>query len=1010
MKKNNFTFHDKVVVRCPAFSLQFLIDILNDNSEEWIEKVINNKMLLLSILISSPAFHNEILNYFDYDEDKKYKIRLSLFKYVTRIATRVIPFGLFSGMGILQIGKNQNNNLVIEKAYAPAKLDSVFVYTLINKLKSNCTFSSNIKYFCNNTLYPFGDNSLRYIDFSLSDNGSINFSYSEVERDYILNEIIDLFHSGCTLKSGVHLLQQHGYSSADSNEFITTLIENNLLISEIEYNSVSEITIENHILSIIKRILEENEDKELRQYYLLITDILNNTDDLYNTDYSVLMDTYFRHNNQLLLSVDSFFSSNTFFPSNLLRQIRSGINVLYTISKQNLYYPEQKMSAFKEEFINRYEYTPQPLLEVLDVENGIGYDNLLNSGGMDNNPLTAKNPLLKENTNLPKNIKWTLFDSFIIRLIEKANRDDENIEIKDTHLNALEASREHIQSDQGSIRFSLYKEKNTNEPVLYLKHLAFTSLNKILGRFTLHNKKIESLFKSVTEQSNDNVIYAEVNHLVNTGMGNFLYRKSATEYVIDLIGNSQGYKKIDLKDLLITITGEKVNLYSKKLNKIVIPIFSNAYNYDYPISSPLFKFLLDIQSQYETDELFGIDTKKYLNFFRKIPRIQYKNIILSLQTWIVHINDFFDTKKDIKTAIKNFNTNASKIKLDRYFQIIQGDIEQLIDTNNPYSISIFLNELKKKNILIISEFLPFKYDNYTSLNNGEQLTNEFFIPLKFNSNKSIFSWKHLENSDIEQLKIPGSDCLYYKIYTGIKNSDALLLKIYNNLINNKKVKHFFFIKFQEKKHHIRLRIFTEHYQDVIATLYTILSEEIKYKRVSSVKIDSYNREMARYNYDKIVYFEQIFYHDSILSIKLIDFFEKNSISNKWLYSLPVLDILCNTFKLSIAQKKTLSQQMSISFANEFKAESNFWKFINNKYIKYNSLIFDIMGIYSQNELYQEFYKQTSPLVTCILSENEQINFKNIANIFHMHLTRVIGIKNNRITEFMLYEIYKKWLS
>lgn len=1010
MKKNNFTFQDKVVVRCPAFSLQFLTDILNDSSEEWVEKVINNKMILLSILISSPTFHNEILNYFDFDENKRYKTRVSLFKYITRIATRVIPFGLFSGMGILQIGENRNNNLVIEKSYAPAKLDSIFVYNLINKLKSNHTFSSNVKYFCNNTLYPFGDDSLRYIDFSLSDNGSINFSYSEVERDYILNEIIDLFHSGSTLKLGIHLLQQHGYNVTDSNEFITTLIKNNILISEIEYNSVSEITIESRILSIIKRILEENKDEELYQYYLLITNILNNTDNLYNIDYNVLKNIYFQHNNQLLLSVDSFFSSNAFFPSNLLRQIRSGINVLYTIMKQNLYYSEQKMSAFREEFINRYEYTPQPLLEVLDVENGIGYDNLLNSGGMDNNPLIEKNPLLKENTDFTKNIKWTLFDSFIIRLIEKANKDGESIEIKDTHLNTLETSREYIQSDQGSIRFSLYKEKNSHEPVIYLKHLAFTSLNKILGRFTLYNKKIEELFKSVTEQASDNIIYADVNHLVNTGMGNFLYRKSATEYVIDLIGNSQEYKKIDLKDLFITITGEKVSLYSKKLNKIVIPIFSNAYNYDYPISSPLFKFLLDIQYQYETDELFGIDTKKYLNFFRKIPRVQYKNIILSPQTWIVHINDFFGAKKDIETAIKNFNSNVSKIKLDRYFQIIQGDIEQLIDTNNSYSVFIFLNELKKKNILVVSEFLPFKYDNYTSLNNGEQLTNEFFIPLKFNANKTIFSWKHLESSDIEQLKIPGSDCLYYKIYTGIKNSDTLLLKIYNNLINNKKVKYFFFIKFQEKKHHIRLRIFTEYHQDIIAILYTILSEEIKYKRVSSVEIDSYNREIARYDYDKIIYFEQIFYYDSILSIKLIDFFEKNDISNKWLYSLPVLDILCDIFKLSNEQKKAFSQQMSLSFANEFKAGGDFWKFINSKYIKYKIAIFDIMGMYKKNNLYQDFCKQTLPFVTCILSENEQSNFKNIANIFHMHLTRVIGIKNNRITEFMLYEIYKKWLS
>lgn len=63
--------------------------------------------------------------------------------------------------------------------------------------------------------------------------------------------------------------------------------------------------------------------------------------------------------------------------------------------------------------------------------------------------------------------------------------------------------------------------------------------------------------------------------------------------------------------------------------------------------------------------------------------------------------------------------------------------------------------------------------------------------------------------EIQRAFIPGNKWLYFKLYTGYKTSDMILSKkifvIINNLKRQNLIDKWFFIRYADPEHHIRIR-------------------------------------------------------------------------------------------------------------------------------------------------------------------------------------------------------------
>ena len=146
----------------------------------------------------------------------------------------------------------------------------------------------------------------------------------------------------------------------------------------------------------------------------------------------------------------------------------------------------------------------------------------------------------------------------------------------------------------------------------------------------------------------------------------------------------------------------------------------------------------------------------------------------------------------------------------------------------------------------------------------------------------------------ERYLIPGSEWLFFKIYTGPKSADTLLagpLRILvTSLLERAHVDSFFFIRYTDPEYHIRLRFHLPHretgYGPVMCaacdTLRPLLTEGL----VSSVVCDTYARELERYGEHTMEAVERYFHLDSRPVLELLHLLSadppiRNSCAGAW---------------------------------------------------------------------------------------------------------------------------------
>jgi len=277
---------------------------------------------------------------------------------------------------------------------------------------------------------------------------------------------------------------------------------------------------------------------------------------------------------------------------------------------------------------------------------------------------------------------------------------------------------------------------------------------------------------------------------------------------------------------------------------------------------------------------------------------------------------------------------------------------------------------------------------------------------------------------IQRNFIIGDDWLYYKIYTGRKTTDYILVEvlkpIIEKLIENKIIINWFFIRYEDPKHHIRLRFNLSNDKNlclIIDSLKDSLKNLIEQDLVWKVQIDTYQREIERYGEKTIELAEELFFIDSQLIVIFLSLIEGNEGEEiRWLFSLYAIDILLDNFNYSKENKLFLLEQLKTGFGNEFGMNRNLKKQLDNKYRierkkietfldldkDTNSeyiLILESLEIYSHN---------LRPIAKRILQQKENLKLDNLISSFiHMTMNRLF-VSKNRFHEMVVYDFLYRY--
>lgn len=649
---------------------------------------------------------------------------------------------------------------------------------------------------------------------------------------------------------------------------------------------------------------------------------------------------------------------------------------------------------FKSDFLKKYGEAEVPIMQALDPECGIGY------GKLDEDGLTS--PLMESlNSNRTKehdddNQTLKLLLPFLVGTHQQI------IRLEDIPVPSPPRSNEPLPN-------TLPVLATVTDDLLQLDHIGGATANSLIGRFTHATEDIHAMSKNLAAiemSANQDVCFFDIDYLVGSAaaINNVNRRRQIYPLQLSLLTYDTSSAPLDLRDILVSVRDEQVILRSVSLDKRLIPRFASAYNYMLS-SLPIFRMLCDLQHQ-------GIHKNLYLRLRDRLPslnyypRIQFRNIIVSPQTWKLMFSDV-----SMATSGKETETLKAVLKEKKVTKFVKvGSTDQTlsIDTNNEDDLQQLYQMLKKNGTLYLEEILiPAKAAMLDST--GAPYLSQVLVSLFHNERiyTGIGGDKRLPREDGDRIKAiaPGGDWLYYKIFCYPIRANILLSEIFASIIqqHQQRIKKWFFIRYTEGGDHLRIRIEVKDAKtatDISTDFNRAMQKHLNAGLVKDVSLHTYEPELARYGEEHMEAMEQHFCRDSRYVLKAIGY----HLSELELYSLSlsVLQQISSSGLFSNDDWDNLILSYCDKFTREHQLKPEAFKMLNKTFKKLDTSI--SAGTISQLQAATDGF--VASFVETLSRYSGEERPKLFGDMWHMHVNRLFPSRQ-RSHELAIYYFMQK---
>lgn len=685
-----------------------------------------------AIFLASPDFYSEFQKSIkgELKPEEVFKIELSLLKYYLRSSNRCTPFGLFAGCGVGSIGEKDEIILSeFDKYKSFTRLDMNYLCNLITEISGIKHIQNQIKYFPNSSLYESGYH-YRYAEYKYVKNQRKHFLVS-LQKDPYLEQILQKVINGTSIDDLAKTLKSDDITLEDAKEYILEMINSQVLVSEL----APCVTGKELLGQLIRKLEGLGQTNEIVNLLKEINTSIQSLDNLpigrsinlYHSISDRLRDKFnIKIDRKFLFQSDLYIENEkATIDIKTVEMVLEGVSVLNKLSPR---FENPYLQKFKEEFNKRYENEERSLVSVLDTETGIGFAEKNNLSG-DINSLLDDIILFQQDTN-NQHISLSPATAFIQKKYEYfiSNPETRYIYIYEEELKSLPSQWNDLPNTPG-IMIELIKEKS-DITAIKLQSFGGSSAANLLGRFCHINKSIEELVKDITnkekELDNEKII-AEVVHLPESRTGNILFRPTIRDFEIAYLANPSvdTENTININDIMVSVVnGKRIVLRSKKHNKEIIPRLSTAHNYSNN-SLPIYHFLCSLQTQ-ELKNNFGFNWGPLLDRKEYLPRVIYKNIIISPATWNILPSDL---KKIPNINHENFFIEAENFRKEKKIPdkvlFVQGDNKLVIDFSHKMSVQLLFDKTIQRGFRL-EEFLFTDNDEFVT-RGLEHFTNQLIL-------------------------------------------------------------------------------------------------------------------------------------------------------------------------------------------------------------------------------------------------------------------------------------------
>lgn len=908
-----------------------------------------------ALFVASPVLASSGLTAWRRDPDSKKGKRAeqALVRYIYRMASRATPFGLFSGCSVGDTGERTSLSLPPRQEYRRhTRPDMDYLVKLSDDLAADPGLRKELTYFPNSSLYRVGGR-IRYAESRITEQGR-SYHLVAVDEDEFIDQALRAAECGTTFAELVEILVRADpdgeVSEEDAEEFVEELIDAQLLVT----NLSPAVTGDEPLDDLIGQLQKLDSTPLAKNAVQILTDVRKTLAFLDASGLGVDPATYEQVADRLKAlptqpEISRLFQVDLVKPGNgavlgqeVLAELLNGLETLYRLGGANV---EDPMETFREQFLERYQSGQLvPLLDVLDEEIGIGFRRGVGVGA-DNSPLLDGLPLSPRSRRTE--VSWAARENFLLRKLgEAVSAGVQEIEFTDEDITAfpLEGLPALPDCMQATAVVAALSEEALAEGSfeIYVRGANGPSGVKLLGRFchpdpALH-ECVRSHLRSEEAQKPDSV-YAEVVHLPEGRLGNILCRPVLREYEIPYLGKSgaPGEHQFSVHDLLVTVWSSRVQLFSRRLGRPVIPRLTSAHNYS-TRSLGIYRFLCSLQAQ---GLVSGIGwTWGPLATWPFLPRVRRGRAVLARACWNVRGRELEPLlKKSGTDRFKAVQEWREKRGLPRKMVYVEGDNELIVELENELSLDAFLQLVKRRPHVMLYELFPGP-DSLLVEGPEGHFYHELVVPLVRRIEPRI-EHRHTSPTVITRRRSfpPGSEWLYAKLFTGTASADQLLAQVVAPLrraaTRSRAIDRWFFIRYGDPHWHLRVRFHGNPatlQAEVVPRLEAAVEIYLAQGLLWKFQFDTYEREVERYGgREGIELAEKFFHADSEAVLAVVESLEGDEGADaRWRLSLKGVDQLLDDFGFDLDRKLVLLEHLQSSYADEFGVQAAIEKQMANR--------------------------------------------------------------------------------
>lgn len=936
-------------------------------------------------------------------EKARQKILFSAYKYLIRMCSRATPFGMFS---VTSTGVFSRTTKLTGSAISPVgtalMLKMSVLECIASWLEKHQATADHTRYLPSSSLYQARE-TLRFIDSQPNDDitGPV---LSEIDRSAELDMLLVSAQHPATRGELAEALAQL-LSKDEAAALVKAAVEAGVLVSGLSANITGD-DFQNRVLKTLEAAATIC--PEAGKLHALICGLSKDPSLSRLKETTTALAGYFPE-----LSGKTLFRAQLIAPGGkaklgkaAISRIASDFNAVTGLLQQRNIDPTP-LDELKGKFGLRYGSRQVPLCELMESDIGLRYAGLAaNAAGiLDKLDFNWQAPPASAAITVTGQVKQRIFEQALARQLYCVQVLESDL--KELKVQPLRSSGHFL---LGEMLATSGKNIDRGYFQFYLKAAGGESGLELMARFAQHDPALTAQLQKATRQiwgHDEQHLHAEIAHIPDAEIASVLARPHLWPYEIPYQSQSTlpGSSQIPIVDVLVSVAADgEMILTSKRLCKRIIPHNTTAHNYGRGL--PVYQLLSDLAHQNSPVISWSWE---HLETFTFLPRVVYGNLILCAARWKLA----GETRKKMLDALKSdslWQRLRTEMRIPRFIQICQGDNLLLIDCQNHFARALFGKELEKSEQLQIQECLQTSQFHPVKGKEGK-FCHELLLAFK-PAAPITRERTQLKQTGPRHFHL-GSRWLYVKIYTDPNQVDRLLTRTLTTLCQqlslDGKIHKWFFVRYSDPSHHLRLRLeiaLARNWQPVLSRLQSALEAQLADGLIEKIQVDSYEREIERYSCLDYEQTESIFHQDSLASAQVISLL-KNDISGhaRWQAALYSMDLMLADFGLDVKSKAEFAQHSYQAFLSEFGQDQTLTRQLDQKYrIHCPEITQTLTGQSMFSVMLAGCFKERSALIRQLATP---VSTTEISSYLHMAVNRILE-EDHRRQEMVLYHFLKKY--